>query len=821
MYKILLTSIRTFIILLLLSGIIDAGRLIILEEIDNQDSKTILQNIKTKISSNELLKKFKLTEDKILKISTDDKNRLVILGPLPDNKKFALIYFEIKKIFPNAIAISSLAINEPKIKKEIIYKDIEIQKDNSEDWLLWIALFALAITGILALFFSSLQLNKITKQHKVMLRRQKEMERKQHELFSNMGKNIYSMSKEVIENTQKVISNIGEKVPKELKQVVDTENKILYTANNLLEFLQIKAKKIKIEHKKFKINNMLDDIVGSFVDKYPNMDLELILDIEHQVPIYAIGDFTNSVTILRNLIEHQFSVIQKGELVVSIFLYKEYQDGLALQIKITPYGVINDTVDAKDYFLPDLISNESENSSRIGLFVAYELIHLLNGDIIVTNLKDGGVGIELYIPIELTKDEKQKYKLPSRKYMYKSIYIVNKHYYASLAQKNLFSYFKYKVTIDSAENFLDNKPNLSDYDIVLIDNDLIYHGFDTYVQMLKDKYDVKMVNLLNILKGDKLNPYSINFDKRVKKPLTQEHVLQLIKSLYSDDTNIQSDEEHTNQKFKRDFIADIAELPFITVEDLADFSNTKVLIVENQKMITTVLNRAGILTDIASNGEEAIEIIKNKGINYYDLILMDINMPIMDGFTATKKIREMEGAERLPIISLTALVLDHEIERMRKSGMDAFLPKPINIGKLYKVFEIFIGKQSHKKQNTKINELQISDIDGLDIKRGLSNSNSNIILYKEILKEFIEVYGGSDNAMMTLYKQKKFDALKQLSLDLMGITGTIGAKELYKTANEIYKLFLYNKLSLLPIFLRDYSRELKKVEKGIKQLLSK
>ena len=452
------------------------------------------------------------------------------------------------------------------------------------------------------------------------------------------------------------------------------------------------------------------------------------------------------------------------------------------------------------------------------------MVHLLDGDITVQSLPEGGVAIELSIPIESVKEERRKYRLPSKKYTQKSVYITNRYYHASLAQKNLFSYFRHKVNIDSAENFLKNKPNLSEYDIVLIDEDLIYQGFDIYAQLLRDKYGVKIVSLSNILQGDKINPYSLKFDKRAKKPLNQEHVFLLIKSLYADEINVEIGIEKTEKNFKRDFIADIKALPYVTVEDLADFSKTKVLIVEdneiNQRMITTVLNRAGILTDIASNGEEAIEVIKTKGADYYDLVLMDINMPIMDGFTATEKIREIEGTQKLPIVSLTALVLEHEIEKMKESGMDAFLPKPINIGKLYNVFEIFIGKHGDRKQNIKVNKLQTTSIDGLDIESGLLHSDGNMILYKEVLKEFLEVYGTSDKAMEALYEQQRLEALKQLSLDIMGLAGTIGAKELYRAANEIYKLFLYNKLSLLPNFVRDYSYEIKKVRKGIEQFLS-
>ena len=234
-------------------------------------------------------------------------------------------------------------------------------------------------------------------------------------------------------------------------------------------------------------------------------------------------------------------------------------------------------------------------------------------------------------------------------------------------------------------------------------------------------------------------------------------------------------------------------------------------------MISTVLNRAGISIDIASNGEEAIKILKEKGPNYYDLVLMDINMPIMDGFTATKKIRELKGMQRLPIVSLTALVLEHEIEKMKEVGMDAFLPKPINIGKLYTIFEKFIGrKEEHKEHKA---HSKIKEIDGLDIETGLKMSGGNPIFYQELLREFLDVYGDSGKAAKTLYKQQRLEAIKQLMLDVMGLSGTIGAKDLYRAANEIYKLYLYNKLSLLPSFLDEYDKQMERVKASIEKYL--
>jgi len=582
---------------------------------------------------------------------------------------------------------------------------------------------------------------------------------------------------------------------------------------------------LEVDEKIFKINNLLDDVVGAFNGRYPHKNVELVLDIDHKLPINAIGDFTNIGNVLRNLIEHQLSLIAEGELVLAISTYKTYQDTMELQCKLTPYGdIVDDDVEMEEYFVPRYDS-ESGTYRRLGLYVAYELSNLMGGELICQPITGGGTLINLSIPISSVKEERRKYRLPSKKYTQKEVYIVNEHYHASLAQKNLFSYFRHKVKIDSAENFKNNKPNLSDYDIVLIDDNLLYPAFESYSALLKEKYGVKVVGMENILRGESGNALGDIFSRHVKKPLNQEHVFLLIKALYADEIALESDEE-TQSEGKRKFIENIEEPSNTTIDNLIDFAGSRVLVVEdneiNLKMVMTVLKRANIEVVSARNGLEAIETIRKEGLDAFDMVLMDINMPIMDGFTATMKIREMPGSEKLPIVSLTALVLDHEIEKMKDAGMDGFLPKPINVGKLYKAFEIFVGRRkSAQKESAHSRKSGFGEIEGVDTDVGLSHCNGNHIFYKELLKEFLDVYGESGMAAQRLYEQKRLEPLKQLSLDVMGLAGTIGAKELYRAANEIYKLYLYNKLSLLPRYIDEYQTEMEKVKRGIEEYFRK
>lgn len=824
MYKIVLKILSiTLLFTIVAVGSTHIEKLIILDYLENPDrAQELIKKAEKTIVSDTILSKMNIPKQKMPKVIKEGKEYIVVFGPFPNNKKLAILYFRIKKLFPNAILVSLIASsNTNQVENHVVYSN----ENNSpnEDWTLWIALFALALTGVLALFFSSLQINRIMRQNNIMRKRQEEMESKQHELFSKLGENIYTMSRNIIKNTHKVISDIGdEKAPPELKEMVITENRILNTTNNLLEFLKIKAKKIKIDHKQFKINNMLDDVVGSFVGKFPQEDLELVLDIDHALPIYAVGDFTNIVNVLRNLLEHQFAIMERGEVVLHISMEKN-QENNKLKILIMPYGVIREeNINLENYFIPDTLSDSSKFNT-LGLFVAYELVGLMNGEISAKKREDGVTFLDLSIPVDVIKEERRKYRLPSKSYTQKSVYITNRHYHASLAQKNLFEYFKHKVTIDSADKFIKERPNLSEYDIILIDSDLIYPGFDTYIEMLRDKYNVKTVCMQNILQGISPSIYSYLFNKCVKKPFNQEYVFRLILSLYSKEIKEEFGEDKIDKDFKRDFISHVEERIGIKVDDLKNFSGIKVLVVEdneiNQKMISTVLQRAGIYVDIASNGEEAIKILKNKGSSYYDIVLMDINMPIMDGFTATRKIRELKNMQKLPIVSLTALVLEHEIEKMKECGMDAFLPKPINVGKLYTILDKFVGRAGDEKSRARRSESSSEKIDGLDINTGLNMSGGNPIFYKEVLREFLAVYGESANAAKNLYQQHKLEAIKQLMLDVMGLSGTIGAKDLYTTANEVYKLFLYNKLSLLPEFIDNYTKEMDRVKRAIETYL--
>ncbi|MDD2451564.1 MAG: response regulator, partial [Sulfurovum sp.] len=160
------------------------------------------------------------------------------------------------------------------------------------------------------------------------------------------------------------------------------------------------------------------------------------------------------------------------------------------------------------------------------------------------------------------------------------------------------------------------------------------------------------------------------------------------------------------------------ETPNVTVDDFYNFKGARLLIVEdnriNQKIFQSVLQKSGILLTIANNGREALEYLYTPD-REFDLVMMDINMPVMNGYDCTEKIRADHRFDTLPIITFTAFALGKEIERMYALGANGHMTKPLNSGRLYTVFNTYL---SHIKRP--VSTLSALKMKGLDVEAGIA-----------------------------------------------------------------------------------------------------
>ncbi len=209
----------------------------------------------------------------------------------------------------------------------------------------------------------------------------------------------------------------------------------------------------------------------------------------------------------------------------------------------------------------------------------------------------------------------------------------------------------------------------------------------------------------------------------------------------------------------------------VTKDNFKIFSGLRILVAEdniiNQKVIQGLLANSGMEIIIANDGQEALDILE-KDENFF-IILMDSNMPILDGKEASKRIRQNPRYNHIPIIAHSGDTATDDINIMIDAGMEEHLAKPLSIVELYKV--LYVYKKDEKKE--------------LNIKRGLEICGGNKEFYLEILHDFVSKYSDSAKILHTLLLNKQIQEADKLLLDLNGIAANLGAELLYDATAEL------------------------------------
>lgn len=700
----------------------------------------------------------------------------------------------------------------------------------SDNNLIWPATFLLGAVGIFILYISSQQMSKAKKIHQDIVRKQEEIEDKQSFLMLNVSEEILKYTKETVDrlnimsNNKTNINDIDDI----FNDTIKLEKSLLDITNDLIDFLRLKSKKVDILNESFDINNVLNDVIGSITNNFKNSNTKLILDIENDVPRKFIGDSLKLSQILLNLIERSMVMSPNDEVKLSISIFKKpVKNQIDMEFKINDSGYGLNEEELKQYFVPNY-NERNGKLENIGLFVAKQMTKILGGDLDIQSKKGKGTLTALSIPLEIAETSETIYSLPPQYIGNKKVLVVDDSYDSSLAIKNLFNYFKYDARVDTVKSFLNNKPDMYAYDIVLLNEKIFDENIVKLIASIRAAKELKVVSLNSMFeKQTKDFLYENNtIDKRLTTPLTQQMVFEAIVDLF--------DLEMKDESKALSAAKNISKIPIfrgtiynkenINIDSFLEFKDINILAVEdniiNQKLLTAILSNSGIKVDIANNGLECLEKIFEQK-QEYDLILMDISMPIMDGYEASINIRNDEKLNSLPIVSLTALVLDTEIEKMYQSGINAFLPKPLKLGQLYTVFEMFLGDKKTNIIDSKVKKEKITQLPGLNIEDGIKKTNNSEILYNEVLKEFLDAYGNSFETFEILVDEQRYEQLKMLLLDLKGLTSSIGADSMFRLTDDIFKLIIFNKKHLLPNYVKTYKEKLDELSYSINQYTMK
>jgi signal transduction histidine kinase/CheY-like chemotaxis protein len=443
---------------------------------------------------------------------------------------------------------------------------------------------------------------------------------------------------------------------------------LLTIVNDILDLSKIKAQKIELEAIEFDPVDTFESAVESYAAKAAENKIDFKIFLDPTLPTSLIGDPTKISQVIVNLVSNAIKFTpQNGEVSVSIKKLFEDEDKVNVTFEVSDTGIgLTKEQQGKifeAFSQADVSTSREYGGTGLGLSISGKFIDHMGGKLSIRSVKDEGSTFYFTLALKKPKSAAQREVNDMSSY---TVGILNSHidtdYYIN---ENLETYIAYtgatiKRYTDASLLALKGTSQLPD--ILFID-----HKFRQRDDELKPflDLDTKIVVMSTGDQKKNLKRYKSQIDKILYKPVNFSKTLRML-----------------NEK------EDSSE----TKENLA-FKNVHVLVAEdnkiNQKLILNVLNRLGIEVTIANNGQEALE---RRMKNEYDMIFMDIEMPVMGGMEATGQIISYERKNHkphIPIVALTANALAGDREKYMSAGMDSYLSKPINLEALNHLFETY------------------------------------------------------------------------------------------------------------------------------------
>lgn len=752
-----------------------------------------------------------------------DQSYILKVGPFEVDDILALVYFKAKKNFPNAFILEE---KKHVLKPESIIQTVEkkvyvdrVVSGPDENDPLWIAMFSLAFVGIFFMFLSSEQMKRVKLEQEKIKLKHDTLELKQNEALASMGENIQIIAKETMNHTHQLAEKVKETpLYDDVAKVMDNENELLDVTGDLVKFLRLKSKKVQIQHEVFNFNHVLNEVAGLLNTKYKQNDIELVFDIDKDVPKHMLSDSVHLGQILINLLGYFIQNTQNKEVKIEVTTVEDAKQGLKLRFQINADVNIED----KETLFNSYYDEETRRYIGLGLFVAKELTYLMGGELQIKDRSYESTMLIFTLPIEEENNEKRKYRLPDKGLVGKKILIVDRNHSSALATEKLFAYFKADIDVLSAETFVEQRVDFSAYEIVALSSVLFNAKVFESLEKVKQEQELKIISLENLFTSEDI-PLHKHIDIRLKKPLTQEYVFDTLIELYMEKEDSENRSEVNDSGALMVYREAFKDTSNITLESFHALRDAHVLIVEddivNQNIFLEILGKSNINVSVVNNGQEAIDFLHNVE-EHIDIIFMDINMPVMDGYTATKIIRKERRFDQTAIVFLSALASEHEIEKMLESGMNGYLSKPVPLEQLYTALKAFLNQVDPLISPMYVSEATPMVFEGLNVEAGIENLNGNIIFYKQVLQEFMDAYAQSADVFESLVREQRYGQIKVLCLDMKGLTGTIGAKEMHTVINEIHQHLIYKKPQLLHSYVERYKTRLEQLTGSIDRYLS-
>jgi PAS domain S-box-containing protein len=635
--------------------------------------------------------------------------------------------------------------------------------------------------------------------------RAEEATRAKSDFLANMSHEIRTPMNAVIGMAHLALKT--ELTPKQqdyLSKIQSSANSLLGIINDILDFSKIEAGKLDMEAVEFDLLETLDNVANVITVKAREKEnLEVLFYIDSQVPNFLVGDSLRLNQILVNLGNNAVKFTEQGEIVLSARVSERSDDKVSLQFSVRDTGIGMTTEQQNKLFQAfsqaDTSTTRKYGGTGLGLTISKRLVNMMGGEIWIESEPGQGTTFNFTADFGLGKETVKRHFEPSPDLRGLKVLVVDDNATSRDILQDILESFSFEVYLSAsgkeALEEIEGADNDKPFELVIMDWKM--PGMDGIEASRQIKSHQKLTKIPAIVlvtaygrEEIMRQADEIGLEGFLLKPVNSSVLFDAIMQALGKEVQ---DVARAGRKKEQD------------AEELSAISGARVLLVEdneiNQQVAQEILQGAGLIVTVANNGQEGVDAA---GQNQYDAILMDIQMPVMDGYAATQAIRNLKSEIRnVPIIAMTAHAMAGDEQKSIDAGMNGHVTKPIEPDQLFAALQEWIKPNAERAavqappapdehpeavQRTMDTDELPESLPGFNLAAGLTRLGGNKKLYRKLLLDFGAKYTGVAAEIGAALEAKDLKQAHSLVHNIKGLAGNLEATELQSAAIEMEKL---------------------------------